>query len=525
MKRLLALMACFALSAAAANYPDTTTSVVLKYTGSTINLGRFGSVASGDEIECKKEEEWKPLIGDSRFAVMKINGVSPTKWGSGSPSSAVQGWPGWLYWDATGDTLYAKDTGEGTTTGWVVVSGAGGTNSFSVNGSVVSSPNLTNSATSLAAVSGSNITLNPTNIANAQIAVGAAIARSKMAAGTANHVLINDGSGNESSEATLGATRFPALTGDLTTPGGSLATTLATVNGNVGSFGDGTHVAAVTVNGKGLITAVSSVAITGGTSDNWSAVGTTNSSLVGNATLNAIVATNGITAGSSGTGSVSIGAAGVVLTDDGDGSLIITGNGNGNDEALKFDFDNTANTVVVSSSTGVTTINTGSIGIVSTANSAFTAPTLNNPTTVNPTITFPAINYAYLTTNNTSFGFYMTGVTNSSGGTINQWEAVYVKSDGSIDKADANGSGTYPSWGLATGSITTGTTGTIITMGNVRNDSWTFTPGATVWVSTTAGALTTTQPATTGDKIQAIGKALTATQLLLRPSQDFGTAP
>ncbi len=51
-------------------------------------------------------------------------------------------------------------------------------------------------------------------------------ARSILAAGTANHVLINDGSGNASSEATLGAARFPALTGDVTTPGGSLATTI-----------------------------------------------------------------------------------------------------------------------------------------------------------------------------------------------------------------------------------------------------------------------------------------------------------
>lgn len=43
----------------------------------------------------------------------------------------------------------------------------------------------------------------------------------------------------------------------------SLPLTLATVNSNVGSFGDATHVGAFTVNGKGLVTAASSVAITG----------------------------------------------------------------------------------------------------------------------------------------------------------------------------------------------------------------------------------------------------------------------
>ncbi len=49
----------------------------------------------------------------------------------------------------------------------------------------------------------------------------------------------------------LQAAQFPALTGDITTASGALATTLATVNANVGSFTS----ANITVNGKGLITA------------------------------------------------------------------------------------------------------------------------------------------------------------------------------------------------------------------------------------------------------------------------------
>lgn len=55
------------------------------------------------------------------------------------------------------------------------------------------------------------------------------------------------------------------LTGDITGSGtGSFPTTLPTVNPNVGTFGDATHVAAVTVNAKGQVTAVSAVPITGG---------------------------------------------------------------------------------------------------------------------------------------------------------------------------------------------------------------------------------------------------------------------
>jgi hypothetical protein len=56
-----------------------------------------------------------------------------------------------------------------------------------------------------------------------------------------------------------------ALTGDGTAAGpGSVALTLATVNANVGTWGDGLHVPKFTVNAKGLITGVTSVLITSG---------------------------------------------------------------------------------------------------------------------------------------------------------------------------------------------------------------------------------------------------------------------
>lgn len=54
---------------------------------------------------------------------------------------------------------------------------------------------------------------------------------------------------------TLPASGFPALTGDVTTSAGSLTTTLATVNSNVGSFGGVAAVPSFAVNAKGLITA------------------------------------------------------------------------------------------------------------------------------------------------------------------------------------------------------------------------------------------------------------------------------
>lgn len=66
------------------------------------------------------------------------------------------------------------------------------------------------------------------------------------------------------------------LTGDITTAGG-VATTLATVNSNVGACGDATHVCQITLNAKGLATAATAVAITGtGTSAFSALTGGTN---------------------------------------------------------------------------------------------------------------------------------------------------------------------------------------------------------------------------------------------------------
>jgi hypothetical protein len=70
-----------------------------------------------------------------------------------------------------------------------------------------------------------------TSIVNADIASGAAIARSKVASGTADHVLINDGSGNLSSEASLAVTR--GGTGQTTANAGFAALSPMTTNGDL----------------------------------------------------------------------------------------------------------------------------------------------------------------------------------------------------------------------------------------------------------------------------------------------------
>jgi hypothetical protein len=56
---------------------------------------------------------------------------------------------------------------------------------------------------------------------------------------------------------TLAAGQFPALTGDITTSGGSLATTLKNT-GTAGTYGDGTHSLTMTTDAQGRVTSVSS---------------------------------------------------------------------------------------------------------------------------------------------------------------------------------------------------------------------------------------------------------------------------
>lgn len=72
--------------------------------------------------------------------------------------------------------------------------------------------------------------------------------------------------------------------------------------------------------------------------------------------------------------SIDFGTAGVKLSQDGDGALTILGMGNGSDEDLTLNFDDTANTVVVSSSTGVTVLSAPTIQ--ASVLSVLLAPTL-----------------------------------------------------------------------------------------------------------------------------------------------------
>jgi len=144
---------------------------------------------------------------------------------------------------------------------------------------------------------------NATNLST-NSAIVARDASGNFSAGTITAAL----SGNASTATALANSRTIALTGDATASGSfdgsanySQALTLATVNSNVGQFGSATAIPVVTVNAKGLVTAVSTTAVSipSGAltfTGDVTGTGTTGSSTA--LTISALAVTNGMLAGS-----------------------------------------------------------------------------------------------------------------------------------------------------------------------------------------------------------------------------------
>ncbi|MCK4679347.1 MAG: hypothetical protein KAT48_14530 [Bacteroidales bacterium] len=93
--------------------------------------------------------------------------------------------------------------------------------------------------------------------------------------------------------------------------------------------------------------------------------------------------------------------------------------------------------------------------------------------------------------------------------------ALFVASDGDYELADADAASTMPCIALALG---TGTgTQDLLFHGFITNSSWSWTVGGEIYVSTTAGGLTQTAPSGSGDEVQIIGVAISATTILFDP--------
>jgi len=103
------------------------------------------------------------------------------------------------------------------------------------------------------------------------------------------------------------------------------------------------------------------------------------------------------------------------------------------------------------------------------------------------------------------------------GENVTLWNVLYLKSDGSYWKADADAATTMPGVVLCTGNANAGQAGPLLVRGFARDDTWTWTVGGLIYVDTTAGSLTQTAPSATGDQVQILGYAKTADVIFFNP--------
>lgn len=100
-------------------------------------------------------------------------------------------------------------------------------------------------------------------------------------------------------------------------------------------------------------------------------------------------------------------------------------------------------------------------------------------------------------------------------GTINKGQLVYISGYNTgqnaveVELADADGSGTFPALGVANESITNSATGDLIVVGRVANiNTAAYSVNDSLYLSTTAGAFTSTRPTGASDCIQKVANVL-----------------
>mgnify|MGYP001327320960 CR=1 FL=1 len=109
----------------------------------------------------------------------------------------------------------------------------------------------------------------------------------------------------------------------------------------------------------------------------------------------------------------------------------------------------------------------------------------------------------------------------TAGATVALRDVLYEGADGKWYLADADASATMPAMRMAVGSGVDGGAVNTITRGVVRNDSWTWTIGMPIYVSTTGttgNTLTQTAPSGELDVIQIVGYAISSTTMYFAPS-------
>lgn len=106
----------------------------------------------------------------------------------------------------------------------------------------------------------------------------------------------------------------------------------------------------------------------------------------------------------------------------------------------------------------------------------------------------------------------------TAGENLSFGDVCYIKSDGKLWKADADAESTSFTIAIALATISADVSGSFLLIGIVRCDSWNWTVGSPIYLSTTLGGITQTIPSGSGDIVQILGIATHANRIYFNPS-------
>ena len=95
----------------------------------------------------------------------------------------------------------------------------------------------------------------------------------------------------------------------------------------------------------------------------------------------------------------------------------------------------------------------------------------------------------------------------TAGATLAVGDVVYLGTGGKVLLADADAATSMPALGICTSTGTDTNPVDVMIQGIIKLTGWSFTAGDNIFVSTTAGDVTSTAPSGTGDTVQKVGIA------------------
>ena len=106
----------------------------------------------------------------------------------------------------------------------------------------------------------------------------------------------------------------------------------------------------------------------------------------------------------------------------------------------------------------------------------------------------------------------------TAGETLAFGEVCYLKSDGKYWLADSSDDTAIPAVVMALGAISADASGSFLKRGFLRDDSYSWTVGGLLYASTTGGAISQTAPSGSGQIVQVLGYAYSATVIYFSPN-------